>query len=95
MAFAQFVKAQDTASEWTVTLMQMESIALFASEYVEAARDEDLDKILRLGCLQLEQSTEYLRPNAYGNEERRQEILSLQKRAVSLFNELNAQGYCE
>lgn len=92
---SECARAEDPASEWAATLIHMESTALFASEYVEAARDEDLDKILRLSCLQLEQSTEYLRPEAYDNEEKRQDVLSLQTRAISLFSELNAQGYCE
>ena len=81
--------------EFKLSQAYLESIARFAAEYVEAARNEDHNRVLRLSCLQLGIATEYMRPETYPDESKRAEVSVLRDSSSDLLKELQRQGYCE
>ena len=78
-----------------VQRLYQENIATFAVGYAAAARSQDYQKVLRLSCMQLGLTVQYIDPAAYKKDGKEAEIAALKQRATRLHEQLKEQGYCE
>lgn len=89
-----FSYAESSEPDFALTQFYLETSAKYAMEYASAAKSEDINRIMRLSCLQLEIPMESLDPEAWPPE-RKTDIASLKEKASTLYQQLKAQGYCE
>jgi hypothetical protein len=78
-----------------VQRLYQENIATFAIFYAEAAQAGDLNRILKLSCMQLRLTADYIDPQAYTAEDRVAEASALKANGTALKEELESRGLCD